>query len=192
VQLPEAFTIGLNQAVRDAHQRHRATPEGNCMPHQDIKDAASQFWKRPDTDLVSIAETACALGINRNRMNEVPVARRKVGKAWYYCKGEIAAWAGADAQKPNSSLRRLREQSNDSAERTRRRAQRMEPEEAISNFRFSLQLLGCTPDEIALIVDCTEEDQVPRVITKIGRFAEERIRRLLDGKRAKTLLDLDE
>ena len=86
------------------------------MPYEETRRQAEEFWNRPNGDYVSVAVAACALGINRNSMPKIPVAKHRcLGRLWYR-KGELLAWATKDRVAPESLWRKLQAESQASAQ----------------------------------------------------------------------------
>lgn len=149
------------------------------------QEVTSEFWKRPDTDLMSVADTASALGINRNWMKQVPVGRYKVSGILYYQKGEIVVWVRSQLM-PDSLWRRLQADTRAAAARQSRRAQGAFDEDWATLatrekwFRSELVALGRTPVEVETVVAATDLDALPKSLNKMFKFALSRVKNILD------------
>ena len=57
---------------------------------------AGKFWKADDADIFPLPLVAIALGVGRNKMHRVPVARIMIDGRACYKKGDILDWALSD------------------------------------------------------------------------------------------------
>ena len=57
---------------------------------------ANQFWTAPESDIFPLPVVAVALGIGRNQMCQIPVARIMIENRAYYRKSDILNWAIAE------------------------------------------------------------------------------------------------
>ena len=69
-----------------------------------------KYGSLADDDFITLKTVALVLGINRNKVCQLPVQFTLVDKRKVYRKGDIREWLALDAQQPESLLRRLREE----------------------------------------------------------------------------------
>jgi hypothetical protein len=74
------------------------------MPtHQNAIDS-NKFWTAPESDIFPLPVVAIALGIGRNKMCQIPVARIMIAKRACYRKSDILNWALAEQAKGGDNL----------------------------------------------------------------------------------------
>ena len=67
---------------------------------------AGKFWEADENDFFTLPQIAFALGIGRNKMCKVPVARMIIEKRACYRKGDILDWAlSEDGKKTLNQLK---------------------------------------------------------------------------------------
>lgn len=77
-----------------------------------------------DEDLLPVKTVSIILGINRNKVVQIPVARRLIDKRAYYRRCDVCAWVEVDLQQPESLLAKLREEQAKAIERMRKQPSR--------------------------------------------------------------------
>lgn len=83
------------------------------MPNYFDAIDANQFWTAPESDIFPLPVVAIALGIGRNKMSQIPVARIMIDKRAYYRKSDILEWFEVEQKKgKNSLLLQLRAQNS--------------------------------------------------------------------------------
>lgn len=78
---------------------------------------AVRYWDAEDDYLVPVKTIAIIYNINRNKVCKIPVQRRMIDKRGYYRKGDIKAWAEEDLARPDSLLKKLREEHKQAQDR---------------------------------------------------------------------------
>jgi hypothetical protein len=58
-----------------------------------LEQDALKFWDAPETKIFPLPVVAYALGVGRNMMNKIPVARLSIEGRLYYEKAKILDWA---------------------------------------------------------------------------------------------------
>ena len=80
------------------------------MPNYMDMVEAGKFWEAPESDIFSLPVVAVALGIGRNKMNQIPVTRIMIDKRAFYKKGAILDWTLPDEGK--DLFNKLKEQNS--------------------------------------------------------------------------------
>lgn len=83
-----------------------------------------RYGSGTDDDLLPVKTVSMILGISRNKVVQIPVARRLHDKRVYYRKGDVRAWMDLDAQQPDSLLKRLRADYAQASEKIKRQPSR--------------------------------------------------------------------
>lgn len=81
---------------------------------------AGKFWETLESDIFSLPVVAVALGIGRNKMNQIPVARIMIDKRAFYQKAAILDWAMSSEGK--DLLYKLKEQKSGIGKATKMRS----------------------------------------------------------------------
>lgn len=76
-----------------------------------------RYGELPSDAFITLKVVSLVLGINRNKVNQIPVPHVMLDKRKVYRKGEISQWAALDAQQPESILSRLRSEQSRAMER---------------------------------------------------------------------------
>ena len=83
-----------------------------------------RYGSGTDNDLLPVKTVSMILGISRNKVVQIPVARLLHDKRAYYRKGDVRAWIDLDAQQPDSLLEQLRADYAQAQEKIKRQPSR--------------------------------------------------------------------
>ncbi len=92
--------------------------------HQAAANEARDFYTAPEENFYSVRAIAWVLGVSRNHMNRIPVARIQIGGLAVYRKRHIIAWMRRDAALERGLLHELREKYAQSVKRRLRETRR--------------------------------------------------------------------
>lgn len=83
-----------------------------------------KYGELPDDAFVTLKTVSLVLGINRNKVNQIPIQHVMLDKRKVYRKGDISQWVALDARQNESILGRLRSDHNRALERQEQQSSR--------------------------------------------------------------------
>lgn len=91
---------------------------------QGMREANRLYHKAQDSDLFTVKCISLVLGIRLQMVKQLPVERIMIDKRGYYRKGDIRAWLEVDMSKPDSLIKKLRDEHAKSVARMRKQPSR--------------------------------------------------------------------
>lgn len=76
-----------------------------------------KYGELPDDAFITLKTVSLVLGINRNKVNQIPIQHVMLDKRKVYRKGDISQWVALDSRQTESILGRLRSDHNRALER---------------------------------------------------------------------------
>jgi hypothetical protein len=88
------------------NNKKKSYPNAGAQTQQAWIDM-EKYDKAPDDFFMTIKTVSLVLGINRNKVRQIPVRRHMIDKLGYYRKGDIQEWRAHDESQQDSLLRKL-------------------------------------------------------------------------------------